>query len=338
MKSASLVAAAAAVLGWGAVASELPPPQDEPSGKAVADPVGKPELEKREYLRTPNGLLIRQAVIDDNEYNSTKFSTVPEIKYITIHNTAEPYYAMQERTRVNTRTGSVTSFQFAVDEKEAVQILPDSAHGWHAGDGHGDGNMKSIGIEICRSMCIDADGYLYEGAEANAVRLCAYLLRKYNLTTADMRMHNDWTGKHCPHRILDAGSWEDFKKRVDLALKDETSDPVRFSCVVPDSSRRDMGGINISTKDGKVVYNTMYSRDFSDIPALVTDLKTNRITAVDISSWIMDYDTAALIAALKDAGITVESCYVPVPDVPDWVRRNLVSNPPDLTTTTTETE
>ncbi|MDD4818470.1 MAG: N-acetylmuramoyl-L-alanine amidase [Victivallaceae bacterium] len=333
MKSASLLVAAAVVgLCSGAA---VPPPADDPSGEAPAETaaVADPAVEQREYLRTPNGLLIRLAVIDDNAYNNTKFSAVPEIKYITIHNTAEPYYAMQERTRVNTRTSSVTSFQFAVDEKEAVQILPDGTHGWHAGDKNGDGNMKSIGIEICRSMCIGADGHLYEGAEANAVKLCAYLLRKYHLTTADMRMHNDWTGKHCPHRILDAGSWDDFKKRVDLALKSETSDPVKFSCVVPDTAKRDMGGVNISTRDGKVVYNTMYSRDFTDIPALVADLKANGITAVDISSWIMDYDMAPLMTALSDAGIAVESCYVPVPSVPDWVRRNL-----STTITPTESE
>lgn len=45
------------------------------------------------------------------------------------------------------------SFHFAVDEREAVQILPLAIHGWHAGDGRGPGNTESIGVEICRSQC-----------------------------------------------------------------------------------------------------------------------------------------------------------------------------------------
>ncbi len=297
-------------------AADIPAPAD--------DPMEKPQAE---YIISGNGLPIRQAQIEQNEYNLEKYAEVPEIKLITIHNTAEPYTAMQERTRVNLRTSSVTSFQFAVDENEAVQILPDNTHGWHAGDGHGQGNMASIGIEICRSQCIGPDNDLYTGAEENAVKLVAYLLKKYNLTVDDLRMHYDWTKKHCPHRILDAQSWDSFKARVAEALKTEGENH-KETRPAPATPEHDMAGINISTnrETKKPLYNTQYGKDFDAIDALIADLQANKITEVIISCWIMDYDAPALIAALNKANITVEACYVPQNEVPDWVRKNLIEN------------
>ena len=131
---------------------------------------------------------------------------------------------MQERDRVDFRRDKASiSYHFAVDEKEAVQILPMSIHGWHAGDGgKGAGNTRSIGIEICRSQCRDNADMLYRRAEANAAVLAAALLRKYNLTPEDLRMHYDWSKKFCPHRILEEKRFEEFKKQVALLLKEET--------------------------------------------------------------------------------------------------------------------
>ncbi len=275
------------------------------------------------YLITPSGLPIRQAILDDVEFNHSKFKAVPEIKFITIHNTAEPYSAMQERTRVNTRTGSVTSFHFAVDEDEAVQILPDNVHGWHAGDGRRDGNLRSIGIEICRSQFIGADAGRYERAEANAVRLTAYLLRKYHLTVDDLRMHYNWSGKHCPHRILDAGSWESFRQRVAKQLAAETADPVAVERPPLREEAYDKGGINVSGSGEKLSYQTMYGKSFSTVDSLLADLAKEKITVVTISCWTAGYDAARLMTALEQAGITVEACFVPIPDGPNWIRKNL---------------
>ncbi|MEA4861742.1 MAG: N-acetylmuramoyl-L-alanine amidase family protein [Victivallaceae bacterium] len=308
-------------------AAEVQQPAADPADNAPAAPSehqGESAVEIK-YILTPTGLPIRQAIVDDTEYNHKKYEAAPEIKYVTIHNTAEPYSAMQERTRVNTRTSSATSFQFAVDEKEAVQILPDQTHGWHAGDGHGEGNMKSIGIEICRSQCIGDDGFLYEGAEANAVKLAAYLLKKYHLTTSDLRMHWDWTGKHCPHRILDAGSWNQFKARVDEALKEEMkADDKAVTVKTFDTAAHDKAGLNIITRDGKTLYSTQYSAEFTEIAPLVADLVKNKIKQLTISSWVSNYDTKPLFDALAAAGIEVEACYVPQAGASEWIRQNLI--------------
>ena len=158
-----------------------------------------------------NGLRISHDFLDDNEYNRRRAVPAPfrEIRTVTIHNTAGYISAKVERDRINSKRDNVSvSFHYAVDENWAVQLIPLNMHAWHAGDG----DMYSISIEICRSLCRDGDAY--ERSEANAVILAAHLLNQYNLTVDSLRMHRDWSGKYCPHRILERNGWEDFKKRV----------------------------------------------------------------------------------------------------------------------------
>ena len=70
--------------------------------------------------------------------------------YITIHNTANDASANNEVSYMRNNDQS-TSFHFAVDDKEVVQGIPTNRNAWHCGDGSGNGNRKSIGIEICYS-------------------------------------------------------------------------------------------------------------------------------------------------------------------------------------------
>jgi hypothetical protein len=136
------------------------------------------------------------------------------VGFVTIHNTAEPFSARDERRRVANREGVRTSFHFAVDENGIVQLLPLDRHGWHAGDGDGDGNLRSVGIEICRSVFRGGNGWLYRRAEKNAMLLASSLLRRFGLPVTALRMHRDWSGKYCPHRILEENSWGNFRAGV----------------------------------------------------------------------------------------------------------------------------
>jgi len=163
------------------------------------------------------GLTIRENLLDRNAYNlEYKYGPpMPEVKYITIHNTWNFASAIDERDYLNNRRDrKYLSYHFAVDENGAVQILPLDIRGWHAGDGNGPGNRSSIGVEICRSRCVGKDEQLYRRAEENGVKLAAYLLDKFHLPLSALRKHQDWSGKHCPHRILDEHRWESFKQRV----------------------------------------------------------------------------------------------------------------------------
>ena len=143
--------------------------------------------------------------------------------FVTVHNTAEPFSALDERRRVKLRRDSRVSFHFAADENRIVQLLPLDRHGWHAGDGDGDGNLRSIGVEICRSAFRHGGDRLYRRAEENAVLLAAALLSALRLPVEALRTHCDWSGKYCPHRILEADAWPEFRRRVAAVAADRAA-------------------------------------------------------------------------------------------------------------------
>ncbi len=164
-----------------------------------------------------NDVVLRQDHLEKNDHNNTyKYAgTLEALDYVTIHNTWNVAPARSERAYLNRRKDKqYISFQYAVDEAEGLEILPVGSKAWHAGDGQGDGNNKSIGIEICRSRCEGDQEALYRRSEENAVNLAAYLLWANRLPLDNLRKHQDWSGKNCPHRILDENRWEEFCLRV----------------------------------------------------------------------------------------------------------------------------
>lgn len=141
------------------------------------------------------------------------YSMTPE--FITIHNTANSASAKNEASYHNNNNNQV-SYHIAIDDIEAIEVVPLNRTAWHCGDGKGKGNMKSIGIEICYSK---NGGAKYDSAEENAVHLTAKLLheRKWDITR--VKKHQDFSGKYCPHRILDKkNGWQDFLNRVQKEL------------------------------------------------------------------------------------------------------------------------
>lgn len=134
-------------------------------------------------------------------------------QYITIHNTANDASANNEISYMRTNDTS-TSFHFAIDDKEVVQGLPLNRNGWHAGDGNGQGNRNSIGIEICYSL---SGGSRFTKAEKNAAKFTAQLLKERKWDISRVKKHQDWSGKYCPHRTLDMG-WTRFLNMVQKEL------------------------------------------------------------------------------------------------------------------------
>ena len=151
-------------------------------------------------------LKIRKKLCPSSKY-SRKCPYGMEPKYITIHNTANDASAKNEVSYM-LGNNSQTSYHYAVDDKEAVQAIPLNRNAWHAGDGNGTGNRKSIGIEICYSK---SGGKRFDQAEKNAAYLTATLLKKYGWGIGRVKRHKDWSGKDCPHRTIDRG-WTRFLK------------------------------------------------------------------------------------------------------------------------------
>lgn len=152
----------------------------------------------------------RQMLVSSKKHSiKCPYEMIPE--FITVHNTANDASANNE-IEYMTRNSREVSFHFAVDDKEVVQGLPLNRNGWHSGDGgNGTGNRKSIGVEICYSK---SGGERYKKAEALAVKFIAQLLHQKGWTISRVKKHQDWSGKHCPHRILSENRWEQFLKAV----------------------------------------------------------------------------------------------------------------------------
>ncbi|WP_062323680.1 N-acetylmuramoyl-L-alanine amidase [Halolactibacillus sp. JCM 19043] len=162
--------------------------------------------------------LVSQVVIKSKTYGSKNGK-----KFITVHQTgntsrganAQAHANLQSRDNVRS-----ASWHWQVDDKDAIQSFPHDAQCWHAGDGQGDGNLNSIGIEIC----INSDGD-YKQAVKNGAKLVAKILKDENLTIDKVKRHYDWSRKNCPAQIMagkDGIGWNDFINLV----KNELNAPV----------------------------------------------------------------------------------------------------------------
>ncbi|PFF63383.1 peptidoglycan recognition protein family protein [Bacillus thuringiensis] len=155
---------------------------------------------------------IRKKLVDPSKYG-TKCPYTMNPEFITVHNTYNDATAENEVSYM-IRNDNQVSFHIAVDDKEAVQGIPLERNAWHCGDGGGNGNRKSIGVEICYSL---SGGNRYYKAEDNAAIVVAQLMKQYNIPISKVRTHQSWSGKHCPHRMLDEGRWNSFIERVQNA-------------------------------------------------------------------------------------------------------------------------
>lgn len=158
-------------------------------------------------------------LVPENKYN-IKCPYEMKAEYITVHNTANDATARNEVAYMTNNNYEI-SYHFAVDDKEVVQSLPLDRNGWHAGDGNGTGNRKSIGIEICYSK---SGGNKFIKAEQNAVELIVHLLKERGWGIDRVKKHQDWSGKYCPHRTLDMG-WDRFIKMIETALNEAKNEP-----------------------------------------------------------------------------------------------------------------
>lgn len=188
-----------------------------------------------------NGLKVNEYLLTKHNPNRIDMPTaaLPSTPLgVTIHNTGAITVAsnttMAEQYTRATVNGNMNTVRvhFYVDDTCAWQNLPLTLSGWHAADGSGNGNRKTIAIEVIGNST---------KAEANAVKLTAYLLKKYNLNVENnLFTHTHWlnvrdgkTGtidylntaynsyKMCPAYILP--HWSTFKNNVKNALGTSSS-------------------------------------------------------------------------------------------------------------------
>lgn len=134
------------------------------------------------------------------------------MQYITIHETGNYTKKADANAHANylRTTSEKVSWHYTVDDKEAVQHLPDYETAFHAGTTAG--NTSSIGIEICVNADCD-----FDKAAKNAAALVRKLRAEHDIPIGNVVQHNYWSGKNCPKSLRKSG-WTDF---VNMCLANE---------------------------------------------------------------------------------------------------------------------
>ncbi|OFC76561.1 MULTISPECIES: peptidoglycan recognition protein family protein [Bacillus cereus group] len=209
---------------------------------------------------------IRKKLVDPSKYGIKCPNTMtPE--FITVHNTYNDASAENEISYMIGNNNSV-SFHVAVDDKEAVQGIAFDRNAWHAGDGNGNGNRKSIGVEICYSL---SGGDRYYKAEDNAVIVIAQLMKQFNIPINNIRTHKSWSGKHCPHRMLDEGRLDQFIEKINKTFNKDNNKPLQPKGLGIATSKYPEGsGINLYSGPGKDAWFTGHVIN-TKMPYLIID-------------------------------------------------------------------
>lgn len=147
-------------------------------------------------------------------------------QYITIHETDNTNKGADAVAHGNLQqNGFSSSWHYTVDDKQIVQSFAHNAQCWHAGDGRGNGNLNSIGIEIC----VNSDGD-YKKAVENAAWLTKKIMEEENIALKNVVQHNNWSGKNCPRNLRSGAkgvTWKDFIEMVSGKPGASTSKPTQ---------------------------------------------------------------------------------------------------------------
>lgn len=201
---------------------------------------------KPDKTTTLGGVTVNEYLLTKHNSNHIDMPSVSmegKIIGVTIHNTswisvasgttpAEQY----TRATVNGNMNDVR-VHYYVDNTCAWQNLPLTLSGWHAADGSGNGNRRTIAIECIMSSAYNSTD---KKSEDNAAKLAAALLKKYNLSIDNLYTHTHWLNvrdrksgsadylntaknsyKMCPLYILP--HWSDFKAKVQSYMNSGTS-------------------------------------------------------------------------------------------------------------------
>lgn len=192
------------------------------------------------------GVTVNEYLLTNHNPNHIAMPSVSmdgKIIGVTIHNTdwisvasgttpAEQY----TRATVNGNMNDVR-VHYYVDNVCAWLNLPLNLSGWHAADGSGNVNRRTIAIECIMSFAYDDRD---KKSEDNATKLAAALLKRYNLSIDNLYTHTHWLNvrdgksgsvdnlntaknsyKMCPLYILP--HWSAFKAKVQSYMNSETS-------------------------------------------------------------------------------------------------------------------
>ena len=263
---------------------------------------------------TLSGVKINEYLLTKHNPNHIDMPSVSmegKVIGVTVHNTdwisvASGTTPAEQYTRA-TVNGNMKDVRvhYYVDNVCAWQNLPLSLSGWHAADGSGNGNRRTIAIEcIMSSAYNDRD----KKSEDNCARLAAALLKKYGLDINHLYTHTHWLNvrdgkrgtvdqlntmhnsyKMCPAYILP--HWAAFKAKVQAYLNGTSAaKPSNAQLYRVRKSANDMKsqlGAYASLENAKKACKAGYSVFDSSGKAVYTNSRSGKFTkgqAVHIGS------------------------------------------------------
>lgn len=158
-----------------------------------------------------NGVKFTAKIVNPKGKNNVRsLEKLRGINYITVHNTGNSSATAGDENHavylqnVEDADSAYVSWHITVDADSATQHLPFDEVGFHAGDGKGNGNRESIGIEI-------AENKNYPKCEANGIKIICALMKQFNIPIERVKPHRYFATnkKLCPWRILKSqATWE----------------------------------------------------------------------------------------------------------------------------------
>lgn len=156
------------------------------------------------------GIPVYVMLMDPDQANFPAYPMDPN--FITVHETENHDEGANALVHgnylLNGAGGREASWHFTVDDHCIVQSAKLNQNCWHAGDGDGNGNTASIGIETCENS--DGD---FNKAVQNVQALVRYLKGETSISTNHIKQHHFWSGKNCPSNLIPV--WDDFIRGID---------------------------------------------------------------------------------------------------------------------------
>ena len=184
--------------------------------------------------------------------NKNHYTGINKCLYITIHETGNKNKGADAIAHSNyINGGSSATWHYTVDDNQVVKHYNHNVQCWHCGDGKGNGNLNSIGIE----MCVNSDGDFNKTID-NTVVLVKCLMKELNIPIDRVVQHNNWSGKNCPMNIRSGKpiTWNTFIERIKNV--DKVVDNVdKLYKVQVGAFKNKTNAINLSKELKKLGYN-----------------------------------------------------------------------------------
>ena len=157
------------------------------------------------------------AFLPINEY-SRPGALITEVNGIVIHYVGNPNTTAKQNRNyfanlaVTGKAHASSNFIVCLDG-EVLQCVPVDEIAYASNIRNDD----TLSIELCHP---DDTGQFSDETYASAIRLTAWLCKKYGLSSDDIIRHFDVTGKECPrYFVKDEDAWEAFKADVAQAME-----------------------------------------------------------------------------------------------------------------------